>query len=192
MLRGLGPWISWAHQCPAITLPFTATRLCGEADGQGLGKLADAWHLRHLGLKAAAPRKTRGLVRSECFQHGTCLCRQKQRAVWQQAATALKAQCKDSSKQCGLLNGDLLILWLGSPQVFDIQDATTWEETTITATYIPLHYSKPWRPTFLEVQPPGNCLNDLHAGAAAEGDNVIPSTREFATKPEPPPPPNNQ
>eukprot|EP00971_Amphidinium_carterae_P351787 6492280-Amphidinium_carterae.7 len=171
LLQNMGGWVSWPHSCAAVASAEHATQVCGsgncceDASGKvGLAQLNQAWHRRHIGQKAAAPGRMKGFVFSECFQQGVCLCRNPCRPLWEAAKDVIKHQTSDKLNQASLVNGDVLFLWVGKPEAhLDINDTDSFTMCSLRATYIPLHYGKPWRPTFLEMQPPGNLLHSLHA-----------------------------
>ena len=160
ILKEMGSWLSVPHRCPTLLLQTKASDACEtflqNADETGRGmqtKLCQKWQERHLGVRAPAPkRRVRGIYRSECWQQGCCLCGTAARRFANQATSVLRTACKDAPHAHSLLNAFMVLLWVGGKQAISADIDLSNNDVVHRVTYIPLHYLKPWRPTFVEVK----------------------------------------
>ena len=172
LLSALGDWVSFAHSCPALAKITKATGVCraascdGDDNKRSLRQLADGWHTRHLGIKAARPvANVRGITSTQCLQQGCCICRSPARFFWASAQRVLK----ENVNQEAMVNAEVLLLWVGAETEVSLASAVDLPVCTTRGTFVPLHYVRPWRPTFMEVCPPLDVLPALRRAAQIEG-----------------------
>ena len=112
-----------------------------------IANLARQWKQAHQGIPKAVPQRIRGQVQTPCHEAAVCLCRNTPRGtiikfMWHKAEVVLKQFFPDDTDQEKLKQAEAVVLWMG------FQDN---HMVTELLTAIPIHYVRPWRPTFLQL-----------------------------------------
>eukprot|EP00971_Amphidinium_carterae_P277380 5504964-Amphidinium_carterae.7 len=148
-------WAAFKHTCPAVAAIASAVDAQSNPDGRGnhsIDGLRNAWLQRHEGVRANNTKQPASTTPSVCFRAGTCFCgRQfaKHRALWTSAKEHIRATLPKSDREASTLRtGEVVLAWLGADS--NAEDEAVFAECHFTA--IPLHYFKPWKPTFLEMR----------------------------------------
>eukprot|EP00971_Amphidinium_carterae_P070170 1388568-Amphidinium_carterae.1 len=153
-LSELGQWQAIPSSCQTLEHNAVANALCEIAsDRPSLEVQERLWHERHFGQKAARKNKRlRGLQESPCHRAGTCLCNRTEGGV------RLRNMCCTglSVLKCLLgkpvrrtvLDGQEVLLLVRQPV-----SGTASSSLCVQLFHISLLYLRPWRPTFVALQP---------------------------------------
>ena len=166
-------WASFKHSCPAVAALTSPTTMCADLGERTLVGLSSAWSERHIGVGCSKkPEKVRGDQRSPCLKAGTCFCGRQwsqHRQVWQAACGEMKRLFQKPQDRQGLSEGRVVMAWI----------ATLPDDDTVASCdflSVPLHYYRPWRPTFLRVKRVLSQAEDMtianFAGVLPEGQCV--------------------
>ena len=148
-LRELGTWqsVRLAEE-EHLGLLLSARDSCGQHSvAANIAEYSRSWAKMHTGIKKAPAVRLRGHTESKCHIAGTCHCRRGHRgvllsAMWQKAQVALKQFFTKGNVE-ELVNCLIVFLW-----VSDVKGELQYRMTSV-----PVHYLRPWRPTFLEMLP---------------------------------------
>ena len=159
-MQELGPWNVIPGELAQICIKSFDARTCHTFGD--LESLHSDWHKRHTGiLKPQEKRRERGLVESPCLLEGCCHCRRSQinPGLWKWVQSTRKAlqhlfQPRTAALD-DLMHGMVVLVWVGF--LSEGQEPKLQHRFT----HVPLHYLRPWRPTFLELELAGRQVADL-------------------------------
>ena len=155
------PGVSWRalqSTCPTIATVCEAESAIAattQAAHPSMERLAEEWEKRHFMTPEPPQRNVRYWKPSQCLQQSLCTCRRSSsslRSFWTRVQRWMRAELPKASLH--LQHGSVVLCWRGSIA------------GSLSMTYIPVMYFKPYRPTLLLVRP---CeLATLPAQAQAE------------------------
>ena len=151
-LQDLGQW----NRIPGrgeICLHFSDARMACLSSSSPLQSLATSWHERHRGILTATSNRQRhvGLRGSLCWQAGVCHCgRTDNGLLLKKMWVAMRGSMRDIFGHKMLV--DALVAGLCA-MIFTGVSSDEIVRPVHRCVAIPLHYLKPWRPTFLELSP---------------------------------------
>ena len=144
--------VSFPHCCPALNLTVAASKDCLQTLQElGTTNLSKSWEKRHMAL-VADPCGQRAKVDRDklCRQHGQCLCKGDGRWLWQASQcciAAMKRTFVSGSRALDfLLEGRVVAVW------HCYTDGTDVDEEKVRYTLAALHYLRPWRTTWVEME----------------------------------------
>ena len=151
-LRDLGSWATLPGFCQSCNLMFDGEELCGQADDScNVAALAESWKKRHLAIPRPPVQKLKGLTESKCWIEGFCHCSKRRNRegylagiMWQKARKALRETFRDREDLNLLINGAVILLWVGSSDTNAI--------VHVNPSYVALQYLRPWRPTLVRLE----------------------------------------
>ena len=172
-LGGLGTWKNLVATVQAGALTFNIRQACERPSGGSIASLSQHWNARHHGIRRAAPKKLPGVRESACFQSGSCHCRNTPDGVrihhmWLSAEKCLKQLFLKKSELEQLVGGDAVIFWAGLPRA--AQDGNI----ALHVTHVSCMYLKPWRPTFLHLDPHASSDREALANIFATPGSAVP------------------
>ena len=176
-------WAAVPHCCTSLHCYGEVSKMDSEAlmSGSRPTLLEEAWVARHKGVRheaaAQLPKmkaeqqmfhRRRDRVR-RCWLHGSCLCSGNGRntsRMWTKISQGLKELLHGRSDD--LCEGMLILEWTSRSAEADDRDPKRRKGAACSSnssapdpvcsppmyTYIPLHYKRPWRPTFLALEVP--------------------------------------
>ena len=151
VLQQVGSWQAVPHCCPCVVLPTSAAQAAASIDKSEAASLTKAWRERHkLIPHTSLQKKEKKEVTKACLKQGFCTCSPRGKLVmwfWQVAVSYLKHHFQSPDKLPLLTGGHICLLWHAR--------AVGGDEGTLpverAAVHIPLHYLRPWRPTFMQI-----------------------------------------
>ena len=177
-------WTSVPHTCEALHCQVCPSQWPpGSIEGfDTVSELQQAWSDRHLGVRhidastlpPPPPQRAQQLHQKQqqrrCFLAGRCLCTGPGRvlsAFWSRITSSLKSLLIEHMHD--LVDAQLILQWYYSGELRrkratrkSSQEQHIPVEEVIAYTHIPLHYKKPWRPTFLVLNHLGQVKNETN------------------------------
>ena len=150
-LRQLGQWQPVPSFCEIAALQFDVRGMTDYLNKDSVSHQAADWAERHRGVtQAERNANVRGMRQSRCCVAGTCVCgrtRQSRRAS-SLRSSALKVMqthlFNSKAAEKFLLDAEVVILWICHTENKVVLDHCV--------SFIPCHYRRPWRPTFLQLR----------------------------------------
>ena len=148
--------VSFPHCCPAMTfnVPGDIKDTVQTLTQLGPTRLSQNWEGRHAGVIADPAGQKAKVDRNRlCREHGQCLCKGEGWWLWracQSCVAAMKSTFVSGSQACAyLMEGRVVTVWrCRKPGV----------EETVRYALAALHYLKPWRTTWVELERSGQDL----------------------------------
>eukprot|EP00971_Amphidinium_carterae_P337082 6473741-Amphidinium_carterae.1 len=158
-------WIGIPHSCPALSVAFVAEEAVPttwtddnlSSHGSSI-KLAQDWRKQHKGIQdQPALWKDPGVSKRLCQQDHFCHCKAsglQVQILHSRFRAWLTRLCTDSVIHNHALSGQLILCWLvQDPSHKEDPNNTTSQQRQVLATHVSLYYLRPWRPTFLVLEP---------------------------------------
>ena len=165
-LQELGKWHAMEGFCDVASLVLDARAIDDDFMAKdSVAQWSGRWAARHQGVAKAAPRKgVRGARQSPCCTAGTCICNRtrvgKLGSRFRKAALKVLQQNlfkkKDAVKL--LMDAEVMLMFVG----YDNKNGNI-KVNEIHVVFVPCHYLRPWRPTFLALTPISGLANLLAA-----------------------------
>ena len=155
-LLDIGTWVTGDGRYEGAALSFEVEKMCERKHGvSNISLLASEWQRQHQAIRAAPTRRFKTPGETRCFQAGICLCQRtehgpRRRKMYQAAEDVLKQFFRNKDDTEALKQGEVAVLWCGFKSVEEQQQHRI---RSVLVTAVPLHYMRPWRPTYLLLCP---------------------------------------